>query len=59
MKKNINKPRRKQLQDMGKALLAFAAVTLAPSIARAKDLTFAPKGGGPRTLVLSEDGGCW
>lgn len=57
MDKPINNSRREQLKDMGKALLAFAAVTLAPTISQAAKLSFAPKGSTDndtdKTLILS------
>lgn len=56
MAKEINNKRREQLKDLSKTLMALAAVSLAPSLSYAANLTFAPKGQTFKTMVMDGNG---
>ncbi len=56
MTKKVNANRRQKLEEIGKSLLALAALTVVPSIAKAGNVSFKSKSQSSNTLQLTEDG---
>lgn len=56
MTKQVNNSRREQIKDIGKAILALAAITMAPKLGNAGTLSLGPKGTSTKALYLDADG---
>lgn len=56
MTKQVNDSRRTQLKDIGRAILALAAITMAPKLGNAGTLSFGPKGSSTKSLIMDASG---